>query len=106
MASEAKVVVIALLILAVGFFYTSARDRMTGYVPAQRFENVDYKFITEEYGFAADESDQTLPTEQPTISSKKQPQKEVSLQTLFPNPVNPCLDNVPSQIQTLVGGVC
>lgn len=105
-SAEAKVVVIALLIFAVGFFYTSARDGMTGYVPAQRFESMGDEVATEEYALIAEESDQALPTEQPTIPSKERPQKEVSLQTLFPNAINPCSDNVPSQLQELVRGAC
>ncbi len=101
MASAETKVVIALLILAVGFFYTSARDRMTGYVPAQK--TVDM----EEYGFTADESDQALQTVQQT-EQQKEPVKEeqVSLQELFPSAVDPCSDNIPSQIQTLVQGAC
>lgn len=107
MASEAKVVIIALLILAIGFFYTNVRDNMTGYVPAQ--ESVDmeeYALITEE-SYPATEIDQALPIEQLTTPQKESLQKEVSLEKIFPDDlrVDPCLTDVP-QLQTLMGGVC
>ena len=106
--AETKVVVIALLILAVGFFYTNVRDGTTGYASVQK--NVD----VEEYGFAAEkdyqakEIDQVLQIEQPPAPQKKEPTKEVSLQKVFKTaqPIDPCSDNLPPPIRTLVQGAC
>lgn len=107
MASEAKVVVIALLILAVGFFYTNARDRMAGYASVkQTIDMEEYRFAAEE-PYQTTEIDQTLPIEQRSKPQKEEPTKEVSLQEVFASAqiVDPCSTDVP-QLQTLVGGVC
>jgi len=56
-SAEAKVAVIALLILAVGFFYTNARDRMTGYAPVQKQLSLDRQSSLDSDGYPMNEPD-------------------------------------------------
>ncbi len=100
-SAEIKVVIIALLILVVGFFYTNVRDKMTGYASVQKDRSIY------EIDFATEEPDQTLSIKQTSAPSKGPTKEEFSLQTLFPNaqPVDPCSADVP-QLRTLVGGIC
>ena len=101
-SAEAKVVVIALLILAVGFFYTNVRDGTTGYAPVK--QTVDM----EEYGLAADDFYQELTNEQPATPSEERTKEEFSLEKMFPDAlrVDPCSNDAPSQIQALAQGAC
>ncbi len=105
-SAEAKVVVIALLILAVGFFYTNARDRMTGYAPVKQTVDVEAYGFTSEEPYQAAGPYQTSQIEKP-IAPQKEQTKEVSLLEVFKGAqiVDPCSVDVP-QIQTLAGGVC
>ena len=106
-SAEAKVVIIVLLILAVGFFYMNARDRITGgYASVQKTVDTEERKFAAEESYQATEIAQTLQIEQQSKPQKEEPTKEVSLQERFPSAINPCSDNIPPQIQTLVRGAC
>ena len=45
MQAEAKVVILALLILSIGFFYTNMRDHVTGYASTQKSVDINSKDI-------------------------------------------------------------